>query len=66
MVPSWLGGSRRFQLVTGRVSKGTAFGGAKGRTDGPKIVDWYMDGKIKIDELITHKLSRGEITRNLI
>jgi S-(hydroxymethyl)glutathione dehydrogenase / alcohol dehydrogenase len=41
-------------LVTGRVWKGTAFGGARGRTDVPKIVDWYMDGKINIDDLITH------------
>ena len=48
--------TRPFQLVTGRVWKGTAFGGARGRTDVPKIVDWYMDGKINIDELITHKL----------
>jgi S-(hydroxymethyl)glutathione dehydrogenase/alcohol dehydrogenase len=48
--------TRPFQLVTGRVWKGTAFGGAKGRTDVPKIVDWYMEGKIKIDELITHKM----------
>ncbi|MEL6232170.1 MAG: S-(hydroxymethyl)glutathione dehydrogenase/class III alcohol dehydrogenase [Cyanobacteria bacterium J06627_3] len=46
--------TRPFQLVTGRVWKGTAFGGAKGRTDVPKIVDWYMDGKINIDDLITH------------
>lgn len=45
--------TRPFQLVTGRVWKGTAFGGAKGRTDVPKIVDWYMDGKINIDDLIT-------------
>ncbi len=48
--------TRPFQLVTGRVWKGTAFGGAKGRTDVPRIVDWYMDGKINIDDLITHKL----------
>jgi S-(hydroxymethyl)glutathione dehydrogenase/alcohol dehydrogenase len=46
--------TRPFQLVTGRVWKGTAFGGARGRTDVPKIVDWYMDKKIRIDELITH------------
>ncbi|MEO8184076.1 MAG: S-(hydroxymethyl)glutathione dehydrogenase/class III alcohol dehydrogenase, partial [Deltaproteobacteria bacterium] len=46
--------TRPFQLVTGRVWKGTAFGGASGRTDVPKIVDWYMDGKINIDDLITH------------
>ena len=48
--------TRPFQLVTGRVWKGTAFGGARGRTDVPKIVDWYMDGKIEIDPLITHVL----------
>jgi S-(hydroxymethyl)glutathione dehydrogenase/alcohol dehydrogenase len=48
--------TRPFQLVTGRVWKGTAFGGARGRTDVPKIVDWYMDGKIDIDSMITHKL----------
>jgi S-(hydroxymethyl)glutathione dehydrogenase/alcohol dehydrogenase len=48
--------TRPFQLVTGRVWKGTAFGGARGRTDVPKIVDWYMEGKIDIDSLITHKL----------
>ena len=48
--------TRPFQLVTGRVWKGTAFGGARGRTDVPRIVDWYMDGKINIDDLITHKL----------
>src|SRR5512141_2211768 len=48
--------TRPFQLVTGRVWKGTAFGGARGRTDVPKIVDWYMDGKIQIDPLITHKM----------
>src|SRR5262249_1378484 len=48
--------TRPFQLVTGRVWKGTAFGGARGRTDVPKIVDWYMDKKIQIDPMITHKL----------
>ncbi len=48
--------TRPFQLVTGRVWKGTAFGGARGRTDVPKIVDWYMDGKINIDDLITHSM----------
>jgi S-(hydroxymethyl)glutathione dehydrogenase / alcohol dehydrogenase len=48
--------TRPFQLVTGRVWKGTAFGGAKGRTDVPKIVDWYMDGKIDIDSLVTHTM----------
>ncbi|MBL8267182.1 S-(hydroxymethyl)glutathione dehydrogenase/class III alcohol dehydrogenase [Steroidobacter sp.] len=55
--------TRPFQLVTGRVWKGTAFGGARGRTDVPKIVDWYMDGKIKIDELITHKLPLDDINK---
>ena len=53
--------TRPFQLVTGRVWKGTAFGGAKGRTDVPKIVDWYMEGKINIDDLITHKLALDDI-----
>ena len=48
--------TRPFQLVTGRVWKGSAFGGARGRTDTPKIVDWYMDGKIEIDPLITHTM----------
>ena len=48
--------TRPFQLVTGRVWKGTAFGGARGRTDVPKIVDWYMDGKINIDDLLTHDM----------
>jgi S-(hydroxymethyl)glutathione dehydrogenase / alcohol dehydrogenase len=48
--------TRPFQLVTGRVWRGTAFGGARGRTDVPKIVDWYMDGKIQIDPMITHTL----------
>jgi S-(hydroxymethyl)glutathione dehydrogenase/alcohol dehydrogenase len=48
--------TRPFQLVTGRVWKGTAFGGARGRTDTPKIVDWYMDGRIQIDPMITHRL----------
>ena len=48
--------TRPFQLVTGRVWKGSAFGGARGRTDVPKIVDWYMDGKIEIDPLITHTM----------
>lgn len=54
-------GTRPFQLVTGRVWRGTAFGGAKGRTDVPKIVDWYMDGKINIDDLITHTMPLSEI-----
>ena len=53
--------TRPFQLVTGRVWQGTAFGGAKGRTDVPKIVDWYMDGKINIDDLITHVMPLDEI-----
>ncbi len=53
--------TRPFQLVTGRVWKGTAFGGARGRTDVPKIVDWYMDGKINIDDLITHKMPLEKI-----
>ncbi|WP_371055597.1 S-(hydroxymethyl)glutathione dehydrogenase/class III alcohol dehydrogenase [Rhodosalinus sp. K401] len=55
--------TRPFQLVTGRVWKGTAFGGARGRTDVPKIVDWYMDGKIEIDPMITHTLSLDEINK---
>jgi S-(hydroxymethyl)glutathione dehydrogenase/alcohol dehydrogenase len=53
--------TRPFQLVTGRVWKGTAFGGARGRTDVPKIVDWYMAGKIEIDAMITHTLPLEEI-----
>jgi S-(hydroxymethyl)glutathione dehydrogenase / alcohol dehydrogenase len=53
--------TRPFQLVTGRVWKGTAFGGARGRTDVPKIVDWYMDKKIDIDSMITHKLPLKDI-----
>ncbi len=53
--------TRPFQLVTGRVWRGTAFGGARGRTDVPKIVDWYMDGKINIDDLITHKMPLNRI-----
>jgi len=55
--------TRPFQLVTGRVWKGTAFGGAKGRTDVPKIVDWYMDGRIAIDAMITHVLKLEEINQ---
>ncbi len=55
--------TRPLQLVTGRVWKGTAFGGAKGRTDVPKIVDWFMDGKINIDDLITHKLALADINK---
>ena len=55
--------TRPFQLVTGRSWRGTAFGGARGRTDVPKIVDWYMDGKIEIDPMITHKLSLDEINK---
>ena len=53
--------TRPFQLVTGRVWRGTAFGGARGRTDVPKIVDWYMEGKINIDDLITHTMPLDEI-----
>jgi S-(hydroxymethyl)glutathione dehydrogenase/alcohol dehydrogenase len=53
--------TRPFQLVTGRVWKGSAFGGARGRTDVPKIVDWYMEHKINIDDLITHRLSLDQI-----
>jgi S-(hydroxymethyl)glutathione dehydrogenase / alcohol dehydrogenase len=53
--------TRPFQLVTGRVWKGTAFGGARGRTDVPRIVDWYMDGKINIDDLITHVMPLEKI-----
>ena len=55
--------TRPFQLVTGRSWRGTAFGGAKGRTDVPKIVDWYMDGKIDIDSLITHVMPLQDINR---
>jgi S-(hydroxymethyl)glutathione dehydrogenase/alcohol dehydrogenase len=70
--------TRPFQLVTGRVWKGSAFGGARGRTDVPKIVDWYMDKRLKIDELITHRLplerinegfdlmKRGESIRSVV
>jgi S-(hydroxymethyl)glutathione dehydrogenase/alcohol dehydrogenase len=53
--------TRPFQLVTGRVWMGSAFGGARGRTDVPKIVDWYMDGRINIDDLITHTMSLEKI-----
>ena len=55
--------TRPFQLVTGRVWKGTAFGGARGRTDVPRIVDWYMEGKIEIDPMITHALALAEINK---
>ncbi len=55
--------TRPFQLVTGRVWKGTAFGGARGRTDVPRIVDWYMDGKIEIDPMITHTLKLDDINK---
>lgn len=55
--------TRPFQLVTGRVWRGTAFGGARGRTDVPKIVDWYMDGKIEIDPMITHTMPLEEINK---
>jgi S-(hydroxymethyl)glutathione dehydrogenase/alcohol dehydrogenase len=53
--------TRPFQLITGRVWRGTAFGGARGRTDVPKIVDWYMDGKLAIDDLITHTMPLEKI-----
>ncbi|NNU43748.1 S-(hydroxymethyl)glutathione dehydrogenase/class III alcohol dehydrogenase [Ramlibacter montanisoli] len=56
-------GTRPFQLVTGRVWKGSAFGGARGRTDVPRIVDWYMEGKINIDDLITHTLKLEDINK---
>jgi S-(hydroxymethyl)glutathione dehydrogenase/alcohol dehydrogenase len=55
--------TRPFQLVTGRVWKGSAFGGARGRTDVPKIVDWYMEGKLNIDDLITHRLKLEDINQ---
>ena len=55
--------TRPFQLVTGRVWKGTAFGGARGRTDVPKIVDWYMEGKIQIDPMITHTMPLADINK---
>jgi S-(hydroxymethyl)glutathione dehydrogenase/alcohol dehydrogenase len=55
--------TRPFQLVTGRSWRGTAFGGARGRTDVPKIVDWYMEGKIQIDDLITHTMPLADINR---
>jgi S-(hydroxymethyl)glutathione dehydrogenase/alcohol dehydrogenase len=55
--------TRPFQLVTGRVWRGTAFGGARGRTDVPKIVDWYMDGKIEIDPMITHVMPLADINK---
>ena len=57
--------TRPFQLVTGRVWSGTAFGGARGRTDVPKIVDWYMDGKIEIDPMITHTMPLADINKAL-
>jgi S-(hydroxymethyl)glutathione dehydrogenase/alcohol dehydrogenase len=55
--------TRPFQLVTGRSWRGTAFGGARGRTDVPKIVDWYMDGKIEIDPMITHTMPLEDINK---
>ena len=55
--------TRPFQLVTGRTWKGTAFGGARGRSDVPRIVDWYMDGRINIDDLITHTLPLADINK---
>jgi S-(hydroxymethyl)glutathione dehydrogenase / alcohol dehydrogenase len=61
---SWQGNrTRPFQLVTGRNWRGTAFGGAKGRTDVPKIVDMYMTGKIEIDPMITHVMGLDEINK---
>ena len=77
-MPSWLGhqhhhwcgrsgkeiATRPFQLVTGRNWRGTAFGGAKGRTDVPKIVDMYMTGKIEIDPMITHVMGLEEINKS--
>ncbi|MGZ3456024.1 MAG: S-(hydroxymethyl)glutathione dehydrogenase, partial [Polyangiales bacterium] len=56
--------TRPFQLVTGRVWKGSAFGGARGRTDVPRIVDWYMEKKIEIDSMITHKLPLDRINES--
>jgi S-(hydroxymethyl)glutathione dehydrogenase/alcohol dehydrogenase len=55
--------TRPFQLVTGRVWRGSAFGGARGRTDVPKIVDWYMQGKIQIDPMITHVMPLSDINK---
>ena len=55
--------TRPFQLMTGRVWRGTAFGGARGRSDVPKIVDWYTQGKIQIDPMITHTLPLTEINK---
>jgi S-(hydroxymethyl)glutathione dehydrogenase/alcohol dehydrogenase len=55
--------TRPFQLVTGRVWRGTAFGGARGRTEVPRIVDWYMDGKIEIDPMITHSMALDDINQ---
>ena len=55
--------TRPFQLVTGRSWRGTAFGGARGRTDVPKIVDWYMEGRINIDDLITHTMPLNDINK---
>jgi len=53
--------TRPFQLVTGRVWRGSAFGGARGRTDVPRLVDWYMEGRIQVDELVTHRLPLDRI-----
>ena len=55
--------TRPFHLVTGRVWRGTAFGGARGRTDVPKIVDWYMEKKIEIDPMITHQMPLSDINK---
>jgi len=53
--------TRPFQLVTGRVWRGSAFGGARGRTDVPRLVDWYMEGRLRVDELVTHRLPLDRI-----
>ena len=55
--------TRPFQLVTGRAWRGTAFGGARGRSDVPRIVDWYMQGKIEIDRMITHTMPLADINK---
>ena len=55
--------TRPFQLVTGRVWRATAFGGARGRTDVPKIVDWYMEKKIEVDPMITHQMPLSDINK---
>src|SRR6516162_3616142 len=60
-----LGPGSPFQLVTGRVWRGTAFGSARGRTDVPRIVDWYMDGRIEIDPMITHTMPLSDINKGV-